>query len=74
MFHNRTRRFAGTGDGNASQPVPAGFVAIPIQHLPEAMQQMAGRCAELYRIAFEQARAAVEAAEIDTEWFTGEIG
>jgi hypothetical protein len=74
MLHNRIRRFARNGDGNASQAVPAGFVAIPIQHLPAAMQQMAGHCGEIYRLAFEQARASVEAAEIDPEWFSGEIG
>jgi hypothetical protein len=71
MFRNRIRRLASALD-DRNQAVPPGFVAIPLQHLPPAMRQMAGCCGELYRLAFEQARASAEAAE--TEWFMGDIG
>ena len=74
MFHDRIRRFARVWEGPESlsqAAVPAGFVVIPIQHLPVAVQRMVGGASELYRMAYEQARASAEAADVDPEWFTG---
>jgi hypothetical protein len=75
MFHNRIRRFAQVWDRHETESqaiVPAGFVLIPIQHLPAAMQQMVGCRGELYRMAYEQALASAELAGIDPDWFLGE--
>jgi len=72
MARNRIRSFAQAWDGpELPDPadVPAGFVVIPIEQLPLEMRQRVGCCGELYRIAYEQARAAVDAAHFGLDEF-----
>jgi len=74
MARNRIRPFAQaweTPESPDRTAVPAGFVVIPIEQLPLEMQQRVACCGELYRIAYERARAAVEAADFGLDGFAG---
>lgn len=62
MFRNRVRKYAPMFERREipEQPtVPAGFVLVPIAHLPAFAQQATLWQQQIYQVAFEQAQASV---------------
>jgi hypothetical protein len=60
MFRNRIRQYTRALEesetGAAAGSAPPGFAAVPLTHLPPAMQQAARAQSQLYQLAYEQAR------------------